>query len=773
MSLDCSNPCHGTTINSSEIAPLVYLQGVDIQGCKKWEPPNTMICRVFANLPVSGAAPPGTKFIGTDCRAYDAPALVETPLIANDSSTVDFTIGGPANHTLTAIVKVSAAPGNQIVVNGDGLFVDVTALDACAAIQGFPVAPSVPVGGNVVYSAGGICGLAPLPVETPFVANSSASIIGAAGGPNGHSPTYTARISAVAGNQLSVNPDGLFVPAAAAETPLTANDSATVDFTTSGPASHTLTASVKISSLPGNSIVAAADGIYAINTCDAIFNFDTATDLTVPPTAEVVYMRLDGTCGRAPLPAAPPETPFSAIDSQTIDFTTSGVNGHTLTGSVVLSPNAGNTLTALPNGLFVPTFDFCGTLATRPAAPGPFVAGVTRLLGTDCNYYTIPPAANADGCTVGASITGGTGTALRLIGQDINDCLVRVGNCDIFAPLMIGNSPAGGVNSFELIARDTGSFCPRVVRPSIKVSDPVTTPGLEGQVWLGQSGIGGQLNFTVPPTSGIGVLTFPNNAVGSVDVLIGIDPCNGWNVLLPTAAGVVNQVVIDSTGCLAQTPVVAGYSPWQVRGDNPLAVEVIGSGETLTVLGGTGLNTTITGTDQLTVSIDRCDLLPLAPESHLDINSFLVLDANNCLARIDVTETCLDDDVQMTHGLGRKNDTEGWVYGRFVERKTVHVVNGPVYNVDADRDNVLICNNSIPQTINLPKPTFCQRLDFHIKLNTDPGGQPVTLNAFAGDVIIPGTGAPAPSLVISGATGRESYHLVHSGVPGAAEWHIL
>jgi hypothetical protein len=47
----------------------------------------------------------------------------ETPFVFNDSSTIDGTQSGTNGHTLTAVVKKSAAVGNTLQINGDGLFV--------------------------------------------------------------------------------------------------------------------------------------------------------------------------------------------------------------------------------------------------------------------------------------------------------------------------------------------------------------------------------------------------------------------------------------------------------------------------------------------------------------------------------------------------------------------------------------------------------------------------------------------------------------------------
>jgi hypothetical protein len=55
---------------------------------------------------------------------------VETPITANDSSTINFQQTDALGHILTATVNVSAFAGNGITVRNDGLYVSVTALTA-------------------------------------------------------------------------------------------------------------------------------------------------------------------------------------------------------------------------------------------------------------------------------------------------------------------------------------------------------------------------------------------------------------------------------------------------------------------------------------------------------------------------------------------------------------------------------------------------------------------------------------------------------------------
>lgn len=83
-------------------------------------------------------------------------------------------------------------------------------------------------------------------------------------------------------------------------TPLTVIDTSSINFTASGTDDHTLTGSVKISATSGNQISISSDGLYV------------------------------------PQVSVPSQTPLTVVDTSTIDFSTSGTNSHTLTGSVLI-----------------------------------------------------------------------------------------------------------------------------------------------------------------------------------------------------------------------------------------------------------------------------------------------------------------------------------------------------------------------------------------------------------------------------------------------------
>lgn len=63
------------------------------------------------------------------------PQTVETPLIANTSSSIQFTQSGTSGHTVTANVKTSSNVGNIISILTDGLYASVSALDTLNQIN--------------------------------------------------------------------------------------------------------------------------------------------------------------------------------------------------------------------------------------------------------------------------------------------------------------------------------------------------------------------------------------------------------------------------------------------------------------------------------------------------------------------------------------------------------------------------------------------------------------------------------------------------------------
>jgi len=99
----------------------------------------------------------------------------QTPIVATDSTSIDFTTSGVDGHNITAVVKLSATAGNDLTIDGTGLYYN----------------------------------------QTPIVANDSTSIDFTTSGVDGHTITAAAIISgALSGrnNSLSIQPTGLYTP---------------------------------------------------------------------------------------------------------------------------------------------------------------------------------------------------------------------------------------------------------------------------------------------------------------------------------------------------------------------------------------------------------------------------------------------------------------------------------------------------------------------------------------------------------------------------------
>lgn len=191
-----------------------------------------------------------------DCSAKFAELAAEFDTL--DTLTVDLTF---ANDTLSADVNISAAPGNGLVVNADGLFVAS---------------------------------------ETPLTPVDTATVNLTANGTANHTLQADVNVSALAGNGISIQPDGLYSPS------LQVVDTATIDHTL---VAGVLSSDVKVSATPGNIIVINPDGLYAVappgNTDSLVDNGDrtfthTAVDGAVQTFCQGIQsVRADDNCANA------------------------------------------------------------------------------------------------------------------------------------------------------------------------------------------------------------------------------------------------------------------------------------------------------------------------------------------------------------------------------------------------------------------------------------------------------------------------------------------
>jgi len=185
------------------------------------------------------------------------------------------------------------------------------------------------VNGQVWTTVGGVSQWAALPAEVPLTVVDTASVDLTASGTIGHTLQANVKVSGVAGNQASINADGIYVPTPAIqpETPLTVVDTSSVDLTASGTDNHTLQATVKVSATAGNKTVVNADGIYT------------------------------------------PETPLTVVDTASVDLTASGTDSHTLQAAVKISGVAGNQVVVNADGIYVPmaaVVNVCSSLQAFP-----------------------------------------------------------------------------------------------------------------------------------------------------------------------------------------------------------------------------------------------------------------------------------------------------------------------------------------------------------------------------------------------------------------------
>lgn len=230
-----------------------------------------------------------------------------------------------------------------------------------------------------------------------------------------------------AGNILTSGVNGLYVPT---PTPtgynLSSLFSSTVNLTIASVlGGQTIKADAKISPNAGNMLVDSG-GLYvptptvatpitlsrlntnSINTTLTLLgsNYEISSNLKIDPSSTApISITSQGLKVDCCIPLIPANTPISVVLGSTscMAMTATGIDSHTLTPAVVVSPSAGNALTATTNGLYCPapgaaaatTINDTPTVDATLVSPGVYTLAVGRssdscnalVLGSDSKLY--------------------------------------------------------------------------------------------------------------------------------------------------------------------------------------------------------------------------------------------------------------------------------------------------------------------------------------------------------------------------------------------------
>lgn len=203
-------------------------------------------------------------------------------------------------------------------------------------------------------------------IKDPFVFHDSVSIdfgVYESGGKLNISAD--AVVSSLPGNTLTIEADGLYVPAPPPHPAIDPINTQSVTLLVGGVDGHELQADVNISSLPGNILVVGADGLY--------------------------------------VPTPPPPPAIDPTNTSSVTLLVSGLDGHELQADVNLSALPDNILTIEPDGLYVPAPPALAVEVEDPVTGSGVVGdplgvklstdpGNALVLGTDGGMY-VPPSA--------------------------------------------------------------------------------------------------------------------------------------------------------------------------------------------------------------------------------------------------------------------------------------------------------------------------------------------------------------------------------------------
>lgn len=468
----CPSPCNSSPCNScqqkcreitgGDIGVLEYIAGYDENGCKKVALPSTLLglidcegedvtrdtpivtcdtfdttlCEALDALSPAGVATPATQLVGADCNTYTLPAA-PTAVTVGDTTSINLEISGA--NVITGTVNISDDPGNVLELRVDGLFVDIDAADLCPALATLPAGAVLAPGDLVV---GSDCSTHAFPpFQAPLTVTDTSTVDHTLAGNNLSSAV---RISATPGNSVVALGDGLYAPTGVTNT---VSDTTTVDMTLLG---NNISSVVRVSADPGNDIDIEADGLN-VDICAKLNSMG-----VVQPAVPGVTLLAGADCNRYTLPSS---TNLTVTDSLSVDHTLVGnnlsstviisgvpgnlleqrvdglavlstapaitINGQdtncfdmnvvqapagnfTISGSPIISPDAGNQLECRANGAYVPAAD---TTITCAAIQGIFDDTGTRLtpgqnvLVDDCQTYVFPSMLPADTDTIDFSVT--------------------------------------------------------------------------------------------------------------------------------------------------------------------------------------------------------------------------------------------------------------------------------------------------------------------------------------------------------------------------------
>ncbi|XAI97407.1 tail fiber protein [Leptolyngbya phage Lbo-JY46] len=208
-------------------------------------------------------------------------------IVTTNSNSITFVTSGTKNHNITAAVNISTDSGNNIQSRANGLFVP---LPPTAVPQTLSFNPT----SRVLGISGGNTITLPPDLDNQILSLDNINKILSISG--GNSVDFTPILSSIAVSQ----------------TPITANNTNSINFTASGTANHVISASVRVDNTQPNGLSLNSNGLFVT-----------------------------------------PETPITKIDSNTLILTLSGTNGHIIRGDVKVDTTNPNVLLVSSDGIRV------------------------------------------------------------------------------------------------------------------------------------------------------------------------------------------------------------------------------------------------------------------------------------------------------------------------------------------------------------------------------------------------------------------------------------
>ncbi|MEI6186996.1 MAG: hypothetical protein WCP46_00645 [Alphaproteobacteria bacterium] len=235
-------------------------------------------------------------------------------------------------------------------------------------------------------------------LTTPIVGNDKLVATSATDNTPGYLLDKLVGTGVITVTEIGSNPTKQLQISSSAISTVAHTDSYSIALTGSGTSGSPLIANVKVSATAGNQLSINSDGLF-VATLATTYTFNTTNSITLTNAVNTITadVKVDnsvpnlitvGVNGLVVTPQTFTQTPISVVSTNSLSLAVSGTDNHTLTGNVAISSTVGNAITINSDGLFVPGATAITLTTTGTSGAATYVGSVLNIPNYTSNAYS-------------------------------------------------------------------------------------------------------------------------------------------------------------------------------------------------------------------------------------------------------------------------------------------------------------------------------------------------------------------------------------------------